>query len=385
VQLRLLHFVSTLEVGGEQRYLARVAQRLDPDEFEQHVVYSPPRDMLSEFPAHVRFEELMPVRPRATSLHSWQAAFRQLDVIARTRPHVVTTHGAGVWNILAAATARGFGAPAVHTIQRPFGNRAPTEAYLVRSPLLARIAWSQWASFVALGTYYREDQRERWHVPADKLVLNYIGVDLAALRPSAELRARMRADLSIAPDDPVLGIISRLESVKGVNRGIAAFAEISRILPRARLVIVGQGPMRTRLERLASEHHVADRVHFAGQQTDVPLFMNGFDAYLQTTHNPLNGITSIEAMACGIPVVTVVDFEEEERMAADTCEEGRNGLFYRTTRAAESAARVVDLLQDPAVRAAHGARSREAALDRFDIDRHVRGLTMLYRRLAGRA
>lgn len=388
-RLRLLHFVSTLEIGGEQRYLARVTGRLDPARFEQTVAYCAPNDMAGDFRPDIELRQLLPFRPRANTLGGWRIVGPQTELIRAVRPHVVTTHGAGAWNVLAALTAKALGIPSVHTIQRPYGNRAATEDWTIRSAPLRAVAWGAWTRFVALGTYYLADQRDRWKIPPEKLVLDYIGVDLQALRPDPALRAEMRAQLGLG-DALVLGIVSRLDPRKGVDRGLRAFRAVLDQDPSAVLVVVGGGAIRGELEALAAALGVAPSVRFLGPDTRVSLWMNGFDAFLQTTHNPLNGITSIEAMACGLPVITIADFDEEEAMAADTCAPGKNGFFFRPdTRgagsAARSAAEILAALRDPAVRDGLRAASRAMAVERFDLDAHVRRLSSLYEALSGGA
>src|SRR5688572_17511003 len=101
--IRLLHVVGTLEIGGEQRYLARLAARLDPSRFTQTVAYSNTDSMIVEFPGHVRFVKMTEHRPRAVRLRDWdQLVRRYLRVIRDDKIDLVTTHGAGFVQIAAA-------------------------------------------------------------------------------------------------------------------------------------------------------------------------------------------------------------------------------------------------------------------------------------------
>jgi len=383
--IRLLHVLGTLEIGGEQRYVARLAQRLDPLRFTQTVAYSNNGTMRAEFPPHVRFVRMTEHRPRAVRLGDWDLVRRYARVIREDNIDLVTTHGAGFVQIAAAMAAKRWRRPVVHTIQRPWFNRSRTEDMIVKIPGLRYVAYALTDKFVALGSYYHYDQISRFKIPAGKMHLSYIGIDISEFRDDRPLGAEARRELGIPLDAPLVVIVARHSPVKGINRGLACFAALRKVLPAARLLSVGDGPTRAEHEAKAAELGITSAVTFAGARTDTVRMMNAGDVLMQTTYNPLNGISSIEGMAVARPIVTVVEREEEERMAADTCDEQRNGLFFRMIEMERSAARLADLLGDAPRMQRMGGESRRMAEERFEIDRHIRDLEDLYLRLLGRS
>lgn len=377
-RLKILHCIGTLEVGGEQRYLGQVTSRLDPQRFEQIVAFAGEADGAAAFFApHVRLVRVLERKVRATAPRAWPTVARYVELVRREQPDLLTTHGPGPWHFAAAATARLLGRPTVQTIQRAFGNRSRGEDLTLRAWPLRRVAYAPFDRFVALGAYYAADQAERWRIPRHRIALIPIGIDLDQHAPSERLRRVGRSEIGADGDDLVLGIVARLVPVKGVDRGLRVLAATALIAPDVRLVVVGDGPSRGALEALAADLGIRERVTFVGASVETRKWFNAFDAYVQTTHNPLNGITSIEAMATGKPVITVVEHDEDRRMAADTCMEGENGFYVSLGALQHDAGRVVRALAAGAG-VALGARSLQMARERFDLRDHVRGLEDLY-------
>ncbi len=379
--LRVLHWIGSLSLGGEQRYLVRVANRLDPARFRQTIAYGWGDDIRDEVRPEVRCVRLLD-RPRPSRLAEspMMLAFLKLAQDA----DLISTQSPGVWQLLASAIGKAKGVPVVHTIQRTTGLHCRTEDVIIRSRALRRAAYSLTDRFVGLSEYYKWDQATRWGIPDEKIALNYIGVDLQELRASQEIRDDARRELGYGEGDIVFGIIARQAAEKGIPRALRGFARIHARVPQARMLLVGDGPTRAENERLAGELGVAAEAHFAGARADATRLMQACDVVVQATRSPHNGIASIEAMALSKPIVTVVDNDEERRMAADTCVEGEsgNGFLLATTDYEEGAARVAAALRDPGRLEAMGRTSRRMAEEKFDIDSHVERLAALYESLA---
>jgi glycosyltransferase involved in cell wall biosynthesis len=125
------------------------------------------------------------------------------------------------------------------------------------------------------------------------------GVDLAGFQPPADRPAARRA-LGLG-DRPALLSVGHLIERKGHDRSIAALAA----LPEAVLLIAGDGPLRARLEALAAQHGVADRVRFLGSRphAELPALYGAADALVLASSREGWANVLLEAMACGTPVV----------------------------------------------------------------------------------
>ena len=130
------------------------------------------------------------------------------------------------------------------------------------------------------------------------------GIDLArfsGVAPGA--RARLRSELGVVEDAPVIGMIGRFYPVKGHRALIRAMARVARARSDALLVLVGDGPLRVDCERLVAQLGLAPQVRFLGQRNDVPELLAAMDLVAMPSELEGLPLTAIEALAAGRPVV----------------------------------------------------------------------------------
>jgi glycosyltransferase involved in cell wall biosynthesis len=132
---------------------------------------------------------------------------------------------------------------------------------------------------------------EIWKLPAK--VIRYVpnGVDLARFAMDGSQRGLA---------EPVIGTVAALREEKNISRLLRAFA----MQPNGRLVIVGDGPERPKLEALAASLGVSQRVRFAGHHQDIAAFYAEFDIFALSSDTEQMPLSVIEAMASGLPVVS---------------------------------------------------------------------------------
>ncbi len=120
---------------------------------------------------------------------------------------------------------------------------------------------------------------------------------LAHLPYNPDLREKFRRF------EKLLLVVSRLEGEKGVDRAIRVLPEVLRTTPTAGLVIVGEGSRRRDLVALAQRLRVAHAVSFEGWQTPGPYYAIA-DMLLNTSHYEGFGLSLVEALAAGLPVLS---------------------------------------------------------------------------------
>jgi glycosyltransferase involved in cell wall biosynthesis len=193
--------------------------------------------------------------------------------------------------------------------------------------------------------------RQEWRLPEDRLRYVPNGIDLARFAP----RRREGAP----GEDPVIGTVAALRNEKNLARLLRAF----RLLPEgrgARLVIVGDGPERAGLERLAAELGLGGRVRFTGQVDDPARLYAGFDIFALSSDTEQMPLSVLEAMAAGLPVAATDVGDVRDMLAAE------NTPFVAPCDEAALAERMRRLLDDPALRAGIGAANRARAERDFD-------------------
>ncbi len=189
------------------------------------------------------------------------------------------------------------------------------------------------------------------------------GLDLERLQPAEHAeRVERRRALDLPDDAFVLLTASRLAAWKRIDRAIAALPDVLRSLPNALLLIVGDGEERMNLERQARELGVEASVRFAGAvpQEEVVGYMQAADVFLALADLSNVGNPLLEAMSCGLPIVTVD--------AGDTGElihDGETGRLLDSGGAPSVARAVVGLGENDAERSRLGSGARRYASEQF--------------------
>ncbi len=208
------------------------------------------------------------------------------------------------------------------------------------------------------GEALREQMIAEVGVAADRVASVPTGIDLTRFGPAdAAARAALRNTLGLPANVPVVGIVATLRSWKGHRYLIDAMLNI----PAAHLAIVGDGPQRQALEEQVSAHGMVDRVTFSGNQKNVVPWLQSFDVFaLPSYANEGVPQAIMQAMACGLPVVTTPIGSIAEIVAG-----GVTGVMVEPQDAASLKLAIEDLLADHALRARLAEASRACAVERF--------------------
>jgi UDP-glucose:(heptosyl)LPS alpha-1,3-glucosyltransferase len=160
----------------------------------------------------------------------------------------------------------------------------------------------------------QDDIRERFSLPVQRLPIIYNAIDGQEFSPRLSAgRGATRASLRIDDDRVIFLIVGSGYERKGVGRAIAALAGVSE---PAHLVVVGHDRNPARYRALAKRHRVAARVTFAGPQENPKPFYGAADVFLlPTLYDPLSNAV-LEALACGLPVITSTRCGAGELVAA---------------------------------------------------------------------
>jgi glycosyltransferase involved in cell wall biosynthesis len=200
-------------------------------------------------------------------------------------------------------------------------------------------------------------------------------IPLAVVRPAFTPVAR---DIfGFSKDDILLITIGRLVARKGVERLLGMLAQIHH--PRLRLAIVGDGPLRSELERKASALDLGRRVRFLGAVSDAAKWqlLNLADIYVSTSIHEGFGVVFLEALESGLPIVCYdeggqVDFLEDEQTA----------FLVRRGAEATFTGRLLQLCDDEHLRRVMGERGKATAR-LFRIDGCAERYLAIYRAAVG--
>jgi 1,2-diacylglycerol 3-alpha-glucosyltransferase len=154
------------------------------------------------------------------------------------------------------------------------------------------------------------------------------GIDVDKFREglvSADRVMSLRRNLGIRDDDRVLISIGRISKEKNIDELLHAMRTYLPPRPNVRLLIVGDGPAKKELERMSFDFGIAGQVIFVGEQPwdDIPVFYKAGQVFICASQSEAQGLTFIEALASGLPVVAKAD-----RCLDGTLYDGVNGYVF---------------------------------------------------------
>jgi glycosyltransferase involved in cell wall biosynthesis len=359
-RIRVLFVTPNLAVGGAERHLATLVPALDRTRFEPAVVCIKEPGAL--------FASVLAAGVPAMSLDAGTVAAplalrRLVRIMRRRRPHVVITRGfnGDVLGRVAAALCR---VPVVAVWKHNADHISPryreSLANLVLDPvtdLYLGVAHGQVAYL-----------KDGLGFPSRKIRIIHSGVDPSAFPYRSDgRRDEGRASLGLQPGDAVVGIVAVMRPEKDHDTFLRAGRLVVDAMPAARLLLVGDGPERIRLERLAAELGLGDRVVFTGMRADAVELMGLFDVAVLSSTTECLPYVVLEAMAMGVPTVCTAVGGLPEMV-----EDEVTGRLVPPAAPADLAEAILSILQDPRRTAAMGAAARRRLEERFTLARAAR-------------
>ncbi len=155
---------------------------------------------------------------------------------------------------------------------------------------------------------------------------------------------------------------------------LQAFATCAKQHPTISLVVVGDGPERSNLEKLARELGLGSRVHFLGYRSDVNKILPQFDIFTLPSFGEGFGLVLLEAMVCSKPVVA-----SDVMSIPEIVQQGQTGLLVPTQDVSALAEALDTLIADPELRDRFGKAGFQRVRTEFTIERMVRKTAEVYR------
>jgi glycosyltransferase involved in cell wall biosynthesis len=362
-RIRILHVIQNLNYGGMERVLSDIVLRCDRARFESHVLCL---QYLGRFSAGLDSGAVLHVAGKMSPVSMFwpRSLARQIESIA---PDVVHSHS-GVWYKASFAARLAGVRRVVHTEH----GRATPDPFLHR--LVDSIGARRTDVVVAVSTVLASQLQRDLGIPAHRLQVIANGVDTEEYSPRVE-NFRVRSELAIALDPPIIGSIGRLERIKGYDLMIDAFAILrQRGLDRgAMLVIAGEGSERAELDQRLRSLGLEDSVLILGWRDDVHDLHAAFTLFTMSSRSEGTSISLLEAMSAGLPPV-VTDVGGNAAVLGDT-------LRHRLVPSENPGALATawgELLSDPGVRRREGVTARQRVVDSFGLDAMVTAYQRVY-------
>lgn len=366
--LQILFVQTSMPVGGAETLLVNLVRRLDPSRFAPEVVCLKEPGPLGELLA----EEGFPVYERMLSGKYDLRVLPRLVRLMRQRKYgAVVTVGAGdkmFWGRLAARIA---GVPvvaaALHSTGWPDGVGK-----------LNRILTGITDAFIAVAEPHGRFLVEFEKFPEAKVRVIPNGVDTDRFAPVPHSTA-IREELGVGENTPLVGILAALRPEKNHELFLAMAERVKQAVPDARFIVIGEGPERATIERIAAERGLfelaspeSSAVRLLGNRDDIPAVLAALDVLTLTSHNEANPVSILEGMSCGVPIVAT-----DVGSVSESVVEGETGYLAPAGDEALLAQRVTDLLNDPLRAHEIGATGRQRVIDRSSLGVMVGGYEQL--------
>ncbi len=223
----------------------------------------------------------------------------------------------------------------------------------------------------AVSQYLRTNTEQHFK-PEKKIQVIYNSIDLDEYKrnPCPNIKK------SIAPNgEKILVHVSNFRPVKRVQDTIRILAEVIKTIP-AKLILVGDGPERSDAEKLSRELGVAENVKFLGKQHALVDLLSAADIFLLPSQSESFGLSALEAMSCGTPVVA-----SNIGGIPEVVIHGESGYVAELGDIERMAKYVIGLLCNDKKWATFSANSRRIAEDKFDSHHIVSKYENLYEEL----
>ena len=383
---KILRVIARLNIGGPARHAVILNRGLNAEGYRTLLAHGRPAPEEGDLEELVFRNGLEAVRVPGLGrrIHATSdviAFWTLLKLLFRERPDIVHTHTAKagalgrcagfVFNLT--RTSRRARCAIVHTfhghVLHGYFGPLGTRMVQLTERILARIT----DKIIAISERQRDEIAAILRLPDHKITVVPLGLDLEHLLAIETPDRSLRSSLGWSEDHLVVGYVGRLVPIKDVPMLLAAFAELARDNPAARLLIVGDGEQREKLEEAARAQRVTPLVHFAGWQHDLPRVYGAMDVVALTSRNEGTPVAIIEAMAAARPVVAT-----SVGGVPDVVRQGESGLLVAPEDSVAFAAALARLAEDPLLRRHMGQQGREQVSRRFGSARLVSEVAALY-------
>ncbi len=364
--MKVLLLTTHMETGGIPVYVIELARRLKQDGHRPVVVSdggSLERRLAQEgIPFHrVPCRTSSELNPRL-----WLRVFpRLLAIVRRERPDLLHAH-TRVTQVLAWAAHRLTGIPFVTTCHGLYRLRLGRRYFR---------CWGRWVMAISKPTLQRLVTQYRL-APPHQAILIWNGIDVGRFseRPRPEEVERFRQANGLR-GGPVIGAIARLSPVKGLDLLLKVTPSLLKDFPGLQVLLVGDGPAREELVRLAYDLGIADRVVISHPVEDTRVPLATLRAFVAPAWREGFGLAIVEAMAAGVPVVAT-----DAGGPSEIIRDGVSGFLMSPGDSVTLERTLRTLLQDEAVRERVIERARGEAAARFNLDRVVQEVEGVYAR-----
>ncbi|AMA72036.1 hypothetical protein ACH33_03710 [Aneurinibacillus sp. XH2] len=369
-KMKILHAIGGGEFGGAEQHILELLEILSRHSVDPVVVC---------FYNATFAEELRKRNIRVIVLDTYgRFDFRLVKGLVRVfqeeKPDLIHSHGVKA-NFFCRIAARSLPrVPIVTTIHSVLRYDYPNPlAYFLASRMeLWTRKWND--HYIAISNSIKQSL-ESDGVKPEEITLIHHGIPIEEFAIEEDV-ATIRRELGIPENAFVIGTVSRLVAVKGLNDLMQAFILLAKDYPHIHWLVIGDGPEKTVLQNMAREANVSERVHFAGFRKDVPRCLQAMDTFISPSYSEGLGLSLLEAMAAKKPVISTM-----VGGISDFLVDYLNGLVISTKNPEEIRQNVVILMEDEGLRTKLAEAGYKTVKEEYTLTHMAMKTKELYRKL----
>lgn len=367
----IAHVVHGFSVGGLENGLVNLVNRMPASRWS-HAIVSLTR-VSAGFAERVQRPDVAFIELDKRPGHLVRDYPRLYRLFRQLRPTIVHTRNLAA--LEAAVPAWAAGVPVRIHGEHGWSSEDP-EGRRRRYQYVRRIYRPFVSRYVALSRHLEEYLEREVGVPAQRVSQMYNGVDTGRFLP-AEARRPIEGCPFSDPKDFLVGWVGRMDPVKDLPNLVRALRRARQGSPvtanHLRLVVVGDGEMRPRIEALVRELGLEEQVWLAGERADIAQVMQGLDCFALCSLGEGISNTILEAMATRLPIVATRVGGNGELIESEM-----TGLLVPPADPDALAAALLRYFRDPGMARRHAKAARRAAETRFSLTRMVADYCSLY-------
>lgn len=228
--------------------------------------------------------------------------------------------------------------------------------------------------YVAVSQSVKNKYVRQAKINPNKIEVIYNGIDLEKFTTLPD-KQTARQRLGFAPDEILIGYAAKMRRERNHAVLLRAFSALARDLPKAKLILAGDGPEKEKLINLARELKIEKQTIFLGNRDDVPLILRALDVFISLSTYEGMSVAILEAMAAGLPIVASDIAPNRELI-----ENEKNGLLAPPFEPAIIAKKIITLLKNPDKKNSLGIMAHEKS-KLFTLDKTAVSFTKFYQTL----
>jgi glycosyltransferase involved in cell wall biosynthesis len=363
MQRSVLHLIDTGGPGGAETVYHNIVTGLNAARW-QSVAAVPERDWLYDA---LQATGITPVLLRTDGSFDF-SYLRQLSQLTRSGPAIIHAHllTSSVYGAIISAWSR---IPLVCTFHGAVDVQQQDRLRNLKFGLIRHAR----AQLVFVSDSLRRTFQSTMRLDDRQTTVVHNGIDTRRFTP--DVGRPLRRELDLQDSDLLIGAVGNVRTSKAYDVLLEAASILLQREPSARVVVAGQtnGVLYEQLREQHSQLGLGERFRFLGLCDDIPAIMRSLDIYVSSSSAEGFSLTTVEAMACGVPVVATRSGGPEEIIT-----DGVNGVLVRPNAPEALADAIGSLARDPARRRVLSAAGLARVRERFTVEAMLNKYESIY-------